>query len=44
MSDNANALIAFWDGVSNGTKNMIDLGERKKFNVRTILIDVVKKE
>ena len=28
MADYADALIAFWDGKSRGTKNMIDLAEQ----------------
>lgn len=28
MAKNADALIAFWDGQSHGTANMIDLGKR----------------
>lgn len=29
MADVANALIAFWDGQSRGTKSMIELSKRK---------------
>lgn len=36
MADNANALIAFWDGKSRGTKNMIDTAKAKGLMVRTI--------
>ena len=36
MADNADALIAFWDGMSNGTKNMIDNARRKGLAVRVI--------
>lgn len=36
MADNANALIAFWDGHSRGTKNMIDTAASKGLMVRTI--------
>jgi len=32
MANYANALIAFWDGKSRGTKNMIDLA--KRFNLK----------
>jgi len=32
MANYANALIAFWDGKSRGTKNMIDLA--KQFNLK----------
>jgi hypothetical protein len=28
MSDNADALIALWDGQSKGTKNMIDTARK----------------
>lgn len=33
MAQNADALIAFWDGNSKGTKHMIDLA--KKYNLKT---------
>lgn len=36
MADNADALIAFWDGESRGTKNMIDNARRKGLAVRVI--------
>jgi len=36
MSENADALIAFWDGVSKGTKNMIDIATKKGLLVRVI--------
>lgn len=36
MADNADALIAFWDGQSRGTKNMIDNARRKGLAVRVI--------
>ena len=36
MADNADALIAFWDGESNGTKNMIDNARRKGLAIRII--------
>ena len=36
MADVADALIAFWDGMSNGTKNMIDNARRKGLTVRVI--------
>ena len=36
MSDNADALIAFWDGESKGTKNMINNARRKGLAVRVI--------
>ena len=37
MADNADALIAFWDGESKGTKNKIDNARRKGLEVRVVL-------
>lgn len=34
MADNADALIAYWDGISRGTKNMIDEAWKKGLAVR----------
>lgn len=34
MANYANALIAFWDGKSKGTKHMIDFAKEKGLNVR----------
>ena len=34
MTDNADALIAFWDGQSKGTQNMIIEGKKKGLVVR----------
>lgn len=36
MAENAEALIAFWDGGSRGTKNMIDTATRLNLRVRII--------
>jgi hypothetical protein len=36
MADNADALIAFWDGLSRGTKNMIETAKTKGLAVRVI--------
>lgn len=36
MADYADALIAFWDGESRGTKHMIDLAQKKGILVRVI--------
>ena len=36
MAANADALIAFWDGESRGTKNMIDTAGRRGLDVRII--------
>lgn len=34
MADNADALIAYWDGISRGTKNMIDEARKRGLAVR----------
>lgn len=34
MADNADALVAFWDGKSKGTKHMIDIAVRRGLRVR----------
>lgn len=36
MAEYADALVAFWDGKSKGTKHMIDLAEDKGLAVRTV--------
>lgn len=36
MADNADALIAFWDGRSRGTKNMIETARAKGLAIRVI--------
>lgn len=36
MANSADALIAFWDGESRGTKNMIDLARKKGLLVRVV--------
>lgn len=36
MADNAEALIAFWDGKSKVTKNMIDIALRKGLLVKVV--------
>ena len=33
MADNAEALLALWDGLSKGTKNMIEVAENKGLEV-----------
>ena len=38
MAEKADALIAFWNGESHGTKNMIDIAEKKGLIVRTIMV------
>ena len=39
MGNYADALIAFWDGRSKGTKHMIDYALMKKINVRVVKYD-----
>lgn len=36
MAEQADALIAFWDSKSHGTKHMIDIAERYKLLVKVI--------
>ena len=36
MADYADALIAFWDGASKGTKHMIDLARRGNLKVKVV--------
>lgn len=38
MADVSDALIAFWDGNSRGTKSMIDLAQRKGLQVAIVRI------
>lgn len=37
MADYADALIAFWDGKSKGTRDMIDKARAKKLDIQIIL-------
>lgn len=39
MADNADALVAFWNGKSHGTKHMIQVAKQKKLKVRVKLFD-----
>ena len=36
MADYADALIAFWDGKSKGTKHMIDLAEKQGLKIKVV--------
>lgn len=36
MAQNADALVAFWDGKSRGTKNMIENAEKYNLKIRII--------
>ena len=38
MAEYADALIAFWDGKSKGTKHMIDLASKNKLKIRVIYV------
>ena len=42
MAEVSNALIAFWDGKSRGTKNMIDLANMKGIPVKVVRIGAGK--
>ena len=37
MAQNADGLVAFWDGSSKGTKNMIDLARRRGLKVKVVM-------
>ncbi|MCY9592374.1 DUF2493 domain-containing protein [Paenibacillus chitinolyticus] len=36
MAKKSNALVAFWDGTSKGTKHMIDLAHKYELQVRVV--------
>jgi len=38
MAEYADALIAFWDGESKGTKHMINLANKNKLKIRVIYV------
>lgn len=40
MSNYADALIAFWDGKSKGTKHMIDLAKRYELKVKVVIFNL----
>ena len=40
MAEVADALIAFWDGQSRGTKSMIDLAKRKGLQLAVVRYDL----
>lgn len=42
MSEHADALVAFWDGESRGTKNMIDLAHEAGLPVRVVIVQIKK--
>ena len=39
MAQYADALVAFWDGRSKGTKHMIDTAQRFKLDIRVVLTE-----
>lgn len=39
MAAYADALVAFWDGKSKGTKHMIETAQRHRLNVRVVLTE-----
>lgn len=41
MANEADALVAFWNGKSHGTKHMIDAAKDKKLKVRIVYYDNV---
>lgn len=44
MADNAEALIALWDGTSKGTKHMIDIAKRKGLQIHVHMIAIQRSE
>jgi len=40
MAERADALIAFWDGKSSGTKSMIELAQRKGLQIAIVRYDL----
>lgn len=42
MANNAERLIAFWDGASHGTRNMIQLAEERKLKISIVVYNVPK--
>ena len=44
MAENADALVAFWDGNSPGTRHMIETAKAHGLAVRVIRIKTEKKE
>ena len=44
MGNIADALIAFWDGKSHGTKHMIDIMKEKNLSVRVVEYETTDKE
>lgn len=40
MADNADALIAIWNGKSRGTKNMIDEAKARNLKIHIVIIQI----
>ena len=43
MGNYADALVAFWDGKSRGTRFMIEYAKKKGLKVRVVRYDLIKK-
>lgn len=44
MAEYADALVAFWDGKSSGTKHMIETAEKMKLDIRVKKYRMVRKQ
>jgi hypothetical protein len=44
MAEKADALIAFWNGSSKGTKHMIDIAKRQKLRIEVIIVQKVERK
>jgi len=44
MSEVATELVCFYDGISKGTKHMIDIATKKKLSITIHLIEIIKDE
>jgi len=44
MAEAADALVAFWDGKSSGTKHMIDIARAKGLDIRVKHYTIVRKD
>lgn len=41
MAEDAEALLAIWDGKSKGTKHMIDIANKKGLRVQVVRVEIV---
>jgi hypothetical protein len=44
MADNADGLVALWDGISRGTKHMVDIAIAKKIPVLLVHVNIGLKQ